>query len=81
MNFSLQVMLFQGTSIAMMMILSMPGIQGSKIVWYPQTDESKNYNADHLNFMLLLQQSHILPNHLVYLISPQKKPCICKIDK
>ena len=65
MDFSLQVMPFQGTSIAMMMILSMPGIQGSKIVWYPQADESKNYNADHFNSIFLPQQAHILPNHLL----------------
>ena len=56
-------MLFQGTSIAMMMILSMPGIQGRKIVWYPQADESENYNADHA--MLLPQQAHILPDQLL----------------
>ena len=63
MNFSLQVMLFQGTSIAMMMILSMPGIQGRKIVWYPQAVESENYNAHHA--MLLPQQAHILPDQLL----------------
>ena len=73
----------------MMMILSMPGIQGSKIVWYPQADESKNYNAYHFD-SIWPQQDEILPNQLLFswldkADSPEEKTLAklktCKYDK